>query len=114
MLYPYKLLTELIDADSVKLASTQDIGCMKLSAIISSSTLKDYVDIYYILQDLPLKDLLDLAAQKYPTIDTNVILKALVYFGDIIDEPISFQPGFAVTKQQIEESLAEAVKQYQA
>lgn len=38
----------------LRLASLADIGGMKLSAITSRAAYKDYVDLYYILKQLPL------------------------------------------------------------
>lgn len=111
MTYQYPLIEPLLDSPSLKLASVLDIGCMKLSAIISRSTLKDYVDLYTILQDVNLDTLLKATQQKFPSVDPNVMLKALVYFDDVQEEPIAFQPGFAVERTTIETFLQTKVRE---
>jgi hypothetical protein len=64
---------------------------MKLSAITSRSILKDYVDLYFILHQIDLRNLINLTKEKFPSIDTNPILKSLIYFEDIQKEPILFK-----------------------
>ncbi len=99
-----------VDSDHLALASIEDIACMKFSAITSRSTMKDYVDLYFILHMFPLKDLLDLARNKLPTLDRNLILKSLVYFDDITDDPIRFVTGHEITLGQIKRYLQEEVQ----
>ncbi len=107
--YSYVLVEPMTDTPDLRLASETDIGCMKLSAIINRSTMKDYVDLFVILHDITLADLLKAAQQKFPTIDPNVILKALVYFDDIEDEPIAFQSGHAVSLPELEQFICKTV-----
>ncbi len=110
--YPYELLEPLIQTEQMSLASPLDIGVMKLSAITSRSTLKDYVDLYFILQTSSLGDLLAGANKKFPSLDQNLILKSLVYFADITDEPIMYQPGFNTDQATIENFLRQEVETY--
>lgn len=110
--YPYELIHPLIDNDYFKISSMEDIGCMKLSAVTSRSALKDYVDLYFIFQAIDLKGLLVLSNEKFPTLDSNLILKSLVYFDDIIDEPIMFKHHREVSKETIRKYLTDIVKSY--
>ncbi len=110
MRFSYSLIRPLIDSDHLALASIEDIACMKFSAITGRSTMKDYVDLYYILELYPLADLLMIAATKLPTLDRNLILKSLVYFDDISTEPIRFVPDKEVTLEQIKLFLQSEVK----
>ena len=110
MTYPYTLLSPTVDEPYLCIASVVDIGCMKLSAIVGRATLKDYVDIYYILKMMPLAELLDRSAKKFPSVDVGLTLKSLVYFDDIDTEPISFTTSHEVTLAAIQQSLQEAIK----
>lgn len=110
--YPYQLTKPLIETDYFKIASIEDIGCMKLSAITSRSTTKDYVDLYFILKKISLPILLGLAKEKFPSLDANLILKSLVYFDDIIDEPIAYKHEHETDFELIKESLKSTVKNY--
>lgn len=74
---------------------------MKLAAITSRATNKDYIDIYFILQELSLANLLKRTKVKLPEIDTNLILKSLVFFNDIKKEPIKFKNNKSVDFKKI-------------
>ncbi len=93
MTYEYELVNPLIKTEYINIASVPDIACMKLSAIMQRSALKDYVDLYEIMKIYPLEKLLSFTKKKYPTIDSTVVLKSLSYLDDIIDEPLIYQAG---------------------
>ena len=46
--YPYKLVGKPVSDEYLRVASVLDIACMKLSAIVSRATNKDYLDLYLI------------------------------------------------------------------
>ena len=56
-----------------------------------------------------LKELLAVSAQKYPTLDTSLILKSLVYFDDVLREPIMFKEGHEVSFEAVKDSLRKVV-----
>lgn len=89
--YKYRLLKKLIAEPNFRLASIPDIAAMKLSAIVSRATNKDYIDLYFILQKLSLADILGKLNKKLPELDVNLALKSLVYFKDVVKEPIKFK-----------------------
>ncbi|MBU1118554.1 nucleotidyl transferase AbiEii/AbiGii toxin family protein [Patescibacteria group bacterium] len=112
MTYPYAFLQEPEIDDYLSVASVEDIACMKLSAITGRSSNKDYIDLYYILHDIPLEDLLKSAEKKFPEFNENLVLKSLVYFDDIIDEPVKFQGGMEIDKNEMQDFLKKKVKEY--
>ena len=85
---------------------------MKLSAITSRSAEKDYVDLYFILKKIPLRELLDACSAKFKILDRNLILKSLVYFDDIHSEHILFKRGSDVALDTIKDYLRKIVKEY--
>ena len=91
MTYRYELLEPLIVTNYFNMASITDISCMKCSAITSRGAMKDYVDLYFILQNHSLSEILSWCTIKYPSIDTQLILKSLVYFDDLEDEEIIYK-----------------------
>lgn len=107
--YPYKLLNKTIDGENIRLASIQDIGCMKLSAITSRASSKDYIDLYYILQKIKLGDLLDGVLRKFNDLDKNLILKSLVYFKDVKVEAVKFKHNNYVDFEKVKEFLKRQV-----
>ena len=110
--YNYPLLKPLITDKYLNIASIEDIACMKLSAITSRSTAKDYVDIYFVLQNKKLPVLLNFAQKKFPSLDRNLILKSLVYFDDVAEEPIIFKNNNVVSFNEVKASLQKAVKDF--
>ena len=110
--YKYPLLNSLISEEYLWLASVEDIACMKLSTIVSCSTEKDYIDLYFILQDSTLKRLLILSQKKFPSLDENLIIKSLIYFDDIIEEAIMFKNNKSVSLDEVKIFLQQTVEEY--
>jgi hypothetical protein len=90
--YPYRLLFPLINFNNydIKLADERDIAGMKIDAISSRGSRKDFIDLYFLLSEYSLKELLNLFDQKYAKIKYNRfhILKSLVYFIEAELEPM--------------------------
>lgn len=112
MTYEYPMLEVLAEEPAFKIASVRDIAAMKLSALVSRATTKDYVDIFFILKERSLATLLEDAAAKYPELDTNLILKSLVYFDDIVDEPLVFQEGHETVFEEVKATLTKKVRAF--
>ncbi len=75
----------------VQLADIRDIACMKLDAIATRGSKKDFIDLYFILdQHYSLEKILSLFQKKYKQIDYNILhlFKSLVYFTDADKDPM--------------------------
>jgi hypothetical protein len=88
--YPYKLLFPLAHFDGINLADERDISAMKIDAISSRGSKKDFIDLFFLLKKYPLEELLDFFEKKFPDIHYNKlhILKSLAYFETAEDEPM--------------------------
>jgi Nucleotidyl transferase AbiEii toxin, Type IV TA system len=89
--YSYKLVSPTVQAEGVPLASLTDIGLMKLDAVATRASRKDFYDLYAIAQHIPLRDLLALAPIKYPfNRDFEAqVARYLVYFDRAeLEEPL--------------------------
>jgi hypothetical protein len=64
--YGYPLLEPPDSLEQVTLAALVDIGLMKLDALISRGSRKDFYDLYFIAQHISLPTLLQLGQTKYP------------------------------------------------
>jgi predicted nucleotidyltransferase component of viral defense system len=86
----YPLVTSTLFVDNVPLASIGEIGAMKLAAIIDRGTRKDMVDLYFILQQVSLDTLFQVAAVKYSKVRTFAVsaTRALSYFDDAESLPM--------------------------
>jgi len=80
----YPLVKPTLLLENVPLASVEEIGAMKLAAIIGRGTRKDMVDLYFILQQVSLDALFQVAATKYAKVRTFAVsaIRALAYFDD--------------------------------
>ena len=88
--YKYPLIRPIIDFEKIKMADKKDIAAMKLDAVSSRGSKKDFIDIYFLLEDFSLKDLLAFFNEKYSKIKYNKmhILKSLIFFDDAENEPL--------------------------
>jgi hypothetical protein len=85
--YPYNLLEPPFHEEGIRFLGKKDIAAMKLSAIATSGTrAKDFVDLYYLLKEMPLDSMLDYYKLKYNQNDTFHVRKSLAYFGDVDDQ----------------------------
>lgn len=87
----YPLVQTPITVEGVPVATLEEIGAMKLAAIIDRGTRKDLVDLYYILRQVPIARLFEVAATKYARVRTFAIsaTRALAYFDDAEALPMS-------------------------
>lgn len=89
--YPYPLLRDLHYFSGVSIADVIDIGCMKIDAISSRGSRKDFIDLYAISTEIvSLHEMLRFFEMKYKGIEYNKvhILKSLVYFIEAEEEPL--------------------------
>ena len=90
--YDYPLIQPLEETDgNIRIASTEDIIAMKLSAITDSGTrVKDFTDIAYLSRDFSLNQMLCFYEAKFNGVNIFSAAKALVYFDDIdfANEPV--------------------------
>jgi len=87
--FPYPLLKPLIEFHMIKIASLEDILCMKINAVIGRGNRKDFIDIYFIMKEMNWNSdkVLELFQQKFGKYETLIIKKALTYFEDAEKEP---------------------------
>ena len=87
-LYPLAQAPLLLEG--VPVATIEEIGAMKLAAIMARGTRKDYIDLYFILQQTPLERLFEVAAVKYARVRTFAVsaVRALTYFADADATPM--------------------------
>ena len=80
----YPLVEPTVDVEGAPLATIEEIGAMKLAAVIDRGTRKDMVDLYFILCQVPIERLFEMAAVKYARVRTFAIsaVRGLAYFED--------------------------------
>ncbi len=88
--YPYPLVGPFEEISGLAVASAADLGLMKLGAIISRGTRRDFVDLYLLCRELPLARLLALAGDKFGHVRDFPLqaLKGLADLSQIEGEPM--------------------------
>ena len=88
--YPYPLVQPFADLAGVAVISAADLGLMKLGAIISRASRRDFVDLYLLCRELPLASLLELAEDKFGHVRDFPLqaLKGLADLTEIEGEPM--------------------------
>ena len=86
----HPLLEPTVKYQGVQLASPTDIGLMKLAAINSRGTRRDFIDVYCLREVAPLERLLELTAIKYADRPSflAIAVRALAYFEDAEQQPM--------------------------
>ena len=109
--YPYKWIDEKIVHDEIILAGKKDIAAMKLAAVTGRGTKKDFIDIYFLLQNFTIEDLLFFYNNKYDDGSEFMVLKSLIYFEDANEDETPFMLA-PIDWQQIKSSIKTKVEKY--
>ncbi len=88
--YAYPVLFPEVRFLEVAVADLRDIACMKVSAIASRGTKRDFIDLYVSAQQFGLTEVLHLFDRKYAQTHYSRIhiLKSLTFFGDAEKDPM--------------------------
>ena len=78
--YTYPWLQSELLIDGIRLAGFEDIAAMKLAAITGRGSRKDFIDIYFLLQQFKLKEMIGFYNKKYFDGSEYMVIKSLTYF----------------------------------
>jgi hypothetical protein len=94
--HPYPIIKPIITEENISMLSLEDICAMKFHAITNSGQrLKDFIDIYYLLEHFSIRQMLNFYHEKYPMMNEIIPLRAITFFDDIdpnIDPPKLLKP----------------------
>ena len=108
--YPILFPTLLIEG--VRMLDLRDIAPMKLKAIAQRGSKKDFFDIHFLLDQMPLETMLTLFQQKFKMYEVFHIVKSLTYFEDAeqFADPVVFDKS--ITWEKVKTTILEAVKTF--
>lgn len=109
--HQYLILYPLITENGIRMLSMEDIAAMKLNAIFhNGSRLKDFIDMYFLLEKMSMETMTAAFVQKYPDVNIQMAHTALLYHKDInLEEKIDFLSG-PVSLTQMEMRFREAIQ----
>jgi predicted nucleotidyltransferase component of viral defense system len=112
--YEYPFVEKPVKFEGIEVASVLDIASMKVVAISQRGTKRDFVDLYFILQDIPFHKIAKCMVKRFGKERINHIHigKSLVYFSDAESHPEpEFLKGKDVSWDKVKEFFRNHVKQ---
>lgn len=84
--YRYEWLRPTLDVDNMRMAALEDIAAMKLNAVSGRGSRKDFIDIYAMLKNYSIKEMMGFYSEKYYDGSVFQVRKSLTYFHDADQE----------------------------
>lgn len=88
------------ESEWFRLCNKLEIGSMKIAALLRAA-FRDYVDLYFLLKEFTLGEILSICEKKYSGFEKSVYLKALLSYDDIELTPIQYLEGYEKTPKEI-------------
>jgi len=110
--YPFPVISKFINYQGIRILPALEIATMKAYALGRRATLKDYVDLYFVLKEKvgTLEKIITLSKKKYgKDFDPRLFLEQLIYSKDIEDIEIQFLKE-KVNKLKIEKFFEKEIK----
>lgn len=108
-IYPW--LTDSLIEDGIRLASPIDIAAMKINAIQGRGSKKDFIDMYFLLKQYTINEILDFYARKYPEHNLFRAIISLTYFDDA-DKQIMPKMHRPMDWNHVKQTITSIVKDY--
>ena len=86
-----------------------ELEISKVSRNINRGTKKDFIDLYFLLQEMSLNHILDLYDQKYPDGSRFIAIKSLTYFEDAESDPMPYMFS-DITWEEVKVSIIDEVR----
>ena len=80
--YSYRLIRSYVQMEDICLASKEDIAAMKILAISQRGRRRDFIDIFFLIKEFGLREIIEFTKEKYPMFNIYVGLQGLLYFKD--------------------------------
>jgi hypothetical protein len=110
--YNFDLINPIEEFEVVRIVSSEDIAAMKIQAILGRGVKKDFYDLYELLNQFSLTEIIQFHKLKYPLQILNITIpQALTYFEDAdeSEDPISLRN---YNWDDVKKGLQKAVNEY--
>ena len=112
--YEYPFLQKPIISDNAKIAGLLDIAAMKIIAVNQRGTRRDFIDLYYIMQEIPFHKIAGHMVKRFGKERINAVNigKSLIYFSDAESEPDpQYLEGKTIRWEAVKQFFKQHVKQ---
>jgi len=111
--YRYNIVDVFLNYNNIRLSGLRDIAAMKLEAIAGRGSRKDFIDMFFLLQQYTLEEILSFHTLKYGAGLNNQYhhLKSLVYFTDAEEDamPVMVTP---IQWNEVKKFITNIVKKF--
>jgi len=96
----YPILYPPVEVEGIRMLDLRDIAPMKLKAVVQRGSKKDFFDIYFLLQQMSITELIELFKKKFQLQEIFHVIKSLTYFEDAEanPDPLVFDKKITWTK----------------
>jgi hypothetical protein len=113
--HPFNLVEKVKEEDGIRFLGKKDIAAMKLRAIENSGNrAKDFIDIFYLLKEMSLKNMFTYYRQKYNMQNIHNAKRSLGYFDDVQKQ--SWQEVRLIhdklSIKAVQKTIVDAIKDY--
>jgi predicted nucleotidyltransferase component of viral defense system len=113
--HPFELVEPVYYQNQIAYLGKMDIAAMKLHAIeISGNRAKDFVDVYFLLKDIPLRNMFEAYRKKYSTDNIFNAKRSLSFFDDVPKESWKEVQVIdrKVTQAMVKETIINAIYEF--
>lgn len=110
--YNFDLINPIEEFEDVRIVSSEDIAAMKIQAILGRGVKKDFYDLFELLNQFSLNEIIQFHKSKYPLQTLNITIpQAITYFEDAdeSEDPISLRNE---TWDEVKKGLQKVVNEY--
>lgn len=108
----YPTLFPTVLEEGIRMLAIQDIAPMKLKAVTQRGSKKDFFDIYFLLQQMPLQEMLRLFKEKFKQYEIFHVVKSLTYFEDAEQNPDPMLLDKNITWSKVKAEIIRVVKDF--
>ena len=115
--YHYPNISEFANYHNIKIASPQDLVAMKIDALQSRGTKRDFIDLYTILtqKNYSLRQAIDFFQDKFKSANYNLehVLMSIAYFDDAEKTPETLTLNKPIDWQQVKQFFIDQIKDFE-
>lgn len=108
--FKYPFIRPSVEINGIRMLSVEDIAPMKLDAISGRGSKKDFFDLYYLLEIMPMDSILSLYLEKYSHQTLFHIVRSLVYFDDAETNPDPMVLDKKVTWTRVKRTISKEIQ----
>jgi len=109
--YPYPWLKPPLVWEGIRMAAIEDIAAMKIAAITQRGSKKDFIDLYFLLHQFSMSELMAFYREKITDGNEWLALRSIPYFDDADKQPTPTMFN-RYSWDQIKSHIAQEAKAY--